>query len=147
MNKTLALFLVCFLSLSGAIIASKASAEAGSLSIEDSVFRPGIGNRPGVMFFKLSNSSDMKMALISANSNSAKKIEIHTHDMKDGVMRMRRLEKLTVDAQSSVLLKPNGLHLMVFGYTASEEKMSVTLKFDTEEQITFVPEIIAYGSK
>ena len=61
MNKILALLLVCFLSLSGAIIASKASAEAGSLSIEDAVFRPGIGNRPGVMFFKLSNSSDMKI--------------------------------------------------------------------------------------
>lgn len=147
MNKILPLFLVCFLSISATLIASKTSAEASSLSIEDAVFRPGIGNRPGVMFFKLSNSSDINKTLISANSNSAKKIEIHTHDMKDGVMRMRRLEKLTVEAQSSVLLKPHGLHLMVFGYTASEEKMSVTLKFDTGEQTTFVPEVIAYGSK
>ena len=146
MYKTLPLCLVFFLSISGAIIASKANAETNSFSIEEAVFRPGVGNRPGVMFFKLSNTSGMKKTLISATSNTAEKIEIHNHDMKDGVMRMRRLDKLSVNAQSSVLLKPHGLHLMVFGYSASEE-MSVTLNFDTEEQVTFVPEIISYGTK
>ena len=146
MYKTLPLCLVFFLSISGAIIASKANAETNSFSIEEAVFRPGVGNRPGVMFFKLSNTSGMNKTLISATSNTAEKIEIHNHDMKDGVMRMRRLDKLSVNAQSSVLLKPHGLHLMVFGYSASE-KMSVTLNFDTEEQVTFVPEIISYGTK
>ena len=146
MYKTLPLCLVFFLSISGAIIASKANAETNSFSIEEAVFRPGVGNRPGVMFFKLSNTSGMNKTLISATSKTAEKIEIHNHDMKDGVMRMRRLDKLTVNAQSSVLLKPHGLHLMVFGYSASEE-MNVTLNFDTEEQVTFVPEIISYGTK
>ena len=67
--------------------------------------------------------------------------------MKNGVMRMRRLDALTIDANTSVHLKPHGLHLMVFGYTASEDEMSITLHFDTEEQITFTPEIVSYGAK
>lgn len=147
MYKILSFILVFFLSLSGATIVSKANADASSFSIEDAIFRPGIGNRPGVVFFKLSNMSDMNKTLISAHSTSAKKIEIHTHDMKDGVMRMRRLDALTIDANTSVYLKPHGLHLMVFGYTASEDEMNITLHFESEEQITFAPEIVSYGAK
>ena len=147
MHKILTLIFVFFLYLSGATIVSKASADANSFSIEDAVFRPGISDRPGVVFFKLSNISDKNKTLISAQSTSAKKIEIHTHDMKNGVMRMRRLDALTIDANTSVHLKPHGLHLMVFGYTASEDEMSITLHFDTEEQITFTPEIVSYGAK
>ena len=147
MHKILPLILVFFLSLFVATIASKASADDNSFRIENAVFRPGISDRPGVVFFKLSNISDMNKTLISAQSMSAKKIEIHTHDMKNGVMRMRRLDAFTIDANTSVHLKPHGLHLMVFGYTAYEDDMSITLHFDTEEQITFTPEIVSYGAK
>ena len=147
MHKILPLILVFFLSLFGATIASKACAEANSFRIEEAVFRPGISDRPGVVFFKLSNISDKNKTIISAQSMSAKKIEIHTHDMKNGVMRMRRLDALTIDANTSVHLKPYGLHLMVYGYTAYENEMSITLHFDTEEQITFTPEIVSYGAK
>ena len=147
MHKILPLILVFFLSLSETTISSKASADANSFNIEDAVFRPGINNRPGVVFFKLSNISDKNKTLISAQRMSANKIEIHTHDMKNGVMRMRRLDALTIDANTSVHLKPHGLHLMVFGYTASEDAMSITLHFETKEQITFTPEIVPYGAK
>ena len=147
MHKILPLILVFFLSLFVATIASKASADDNSFSIENAVFRPGISDRPGVVFFKLSNISDKNKTLISAQSASAKKIEIHTHETKNGVMRMRRLDAFTIDANTSVHLKPHGLHLMVFGYTAYEDDMSITLHFDTEEQITFTPEIVSYGAK
>ena len=147
MHKILTLIFVFFLYLSGASIASKASADANSFKIEDAVFRLGISDRPGVVFFKLSNISNKNKTLISAQSTSAKKIEVHTHEMKNGVMRMRRLDALNIDANTSVHLKPHGLHLMVFGYTASENEMSITLHFDTEEQITFTPEIVSYGAK
>ena len=60
---------------------------------------------------------------------------------------MRRLDALTIDANTSVHLKPHGLHLMVFGYTTSEDEISITLHFDTEEKITFTPEIVSYGAK
>ena len=50
MHKILPLILVFFLSLSGATIVSKANADAKSFSIEDAVFRPGINDRPGVVF-------------------------------------------------------------------------------------------------
>ena len=102
MYKTLPLCLVFFLSISGAIIASKANAETNSFSIEEAVFRPGVGNRPGVMFFKLSNTSGMNKTLISATRHTAEKIEIHNHDMKDGVMRLRRLVKLSLNVQLSI---------------------------------------------
>ena len=73
MHKILPLILVIFLSLSGATIASKASADANSFSIEDAVFRPGISDRPGVVFLKLSNISDKNKTLISAQSTSLRK--------------------------------------------------------------------------
>ncbi len=147
MKRNLPLILTCCLFLSGIFATSQVAADTSLLTVKEAVFRPGIGARPGVVFLKLTNASDLNQTLISVQSNAADKIEIHTHDMKDGMMRMRRLDALAVNANETVILKPHGLHLMVFGYTASETELRMTLSFESGEQISFSPEIIAYGNK
>ena len=63
----------------------------------------------------------------------AKRVEVHTHENVDGVMRMRKLEALDLPAAKSVELAPGGLHLMLFDLDhrpAVGEKISVALDFE-----------------
>lgn len=54
--------------------------------------------------------------IISAQSQSTAKIELHTMTNADGVMQMRRLEDgITVPAGETLVLGRGGPHLMMFG--------------------------------
>lgn len=71
---------------------------------------------PGRMmagFMGLHNASDQAVVLVDAASPLFGRVEIHTMIMDEGVMRMRRLEQLVIEAGQVIELRPGGLHLML----------------------------------
>lgn len=66
-------------------------------------------------FMTLTNSSGDDINVIQADSSVANVVELHTHTNDDGVMRMRKIEKITIPANGSTELKPGGLHIMLIG--------------------------------
>lgn len=72
------------------------------------------------------------ITLIAADSNAAGSVEIHSMEMKNGVMKMRMLEELPLKAGKVVKLGPGGLHLMLFDLQKPlkvGEKIELTLCF------------------
>ena len=53
--------------------------------------------------------------IVSARTDIADTVEIHTHEMDGGMMKMRRVESVEVPAGGEARFKPHGLHLMLFG--------------------------------
>ena len=97
------LFALCF--------APYASA-AGSISVKDVWVRlPPPGAKVAVAYLTL--EPKLNMVLVSANSPAAKIVELHNMTMNDGVMQMRHLDKLALEAGKPVKLEPGGLHLML----------------------------------
>lgn len=141
MKKTFAGILLSFLFL------TEPQAAASALSVEDARFRPGVGGRPGVIYFKLSNRGGVPRTLKAVGSESTGRIEIHTHEMQDGIARMRRLDSLTVAPGAGVMFEPHGLHLMVFGFKPRSGDVTVTLTFEDGEKLSFIPEIVKFGGK
>lgn len=87
-----------------------------AIEVSDGYFRatpPGAPN--SAAFLNLKNTSDQTISLLSASSPIAKTTELHTMTMDGDVMQMRKLESIDVSAQSTVQLKPGGLHVMFFG--------------------------------
>lgn len=85
------------------------------LMVTDSRIRvlpPSVPNTAG--FFVLTNHFDETIVLVGAESEIAEKVEIHTHSMRDGVMKMSQIPSVTVDPHQSVEFKSGGLHLMFF---------------------------------
>ena len=72
---------------------------------------PGQPNSAAFMTF--SNSSDTDHAIVSASSDVAAVVELHTHTHKDGMMMMRRVDKIDIPAKGSTTLQPGGLHIML----------------------------------
>ncbi len=90
------------------------------------------GQPNSAAFMTLRNMSDAANAVVSASSPAAKVVELHTHTMDGGMMKMRRVEKIDIPAKGEAVLKPGGLHIMLIGLKQQLKpgmKVSLTLNF------------------
>ncbi len=66
-------------------------------------------------FLVIKNATDFDRAVVSAESDIADKVEMHTHLHENGVMKMRQVDKIEIPAGGQTILKPGGFHLMLIG--------------------------------
>ncbi len=100
---------------------------------------PG-GSTIGAAYVELSGTKAAQGdKLIGASSPVAGRIEIHTHLMEDGVMKMRKVESVDVVSGQTRKLSPGGDHLMMFDLKAplkQGEVFPLTLNFATSGEMT-----------
>ena len=87
--------------------------------------------------------------LLGASSPAAGRIEIHTHEMADGVMKMRKVDAVPVAAGQSRKLQPGGDHLMLFDLTAPLKEgdiLPLTLKFEKAGDVTVDATVQSVGA-
>ncbi|WP_316366494.1 copper chaperone PCu(A)C [Candidatus Thiodiazotropha sp. CDECU1] len=119
------------------LIAIGQTAVAGSVAdgimVEDPYVRAVPPGQPNsASFMVLHNKGDKGSALMSASTPAADVVELHTHTMEEGMMRMRKVEKIDLPAGEVVKLQPGGLHVMLIGLKQKlvpDEKLSLTLTF------------------
>ncbi len=90
-------------------------------------------------YMEIENQSDNTISLLSVTSDISPRIEIHQHIMADGMMRMRKLDSIEIEAQGRVKLQPSGLHLMIFDVETplnSKEQVELTLHFSNNVTVT-----------
>ena len=99
----------------------------------------GMANAGGA-FMMLKNDGDKDVNLVSAKSDISDRIEMHTHSMVDGVMRMREVEGgIPVPANGMQALKPGSYHVMFMGLKAPLQEGSsfpLTLVFSDGQETT-----------
>lgn len=121
--------------LAGSLIGTAAFAQASlnDLSFEEPWIRGSVpGQKNGAGYLVITNQGDQPMALISAESDSADRIELHTIVREGGVAKMREVKEVPVPANGSVTLKPGGYHVMFIGLNApfkTGQTVPVTLNF------------------
>lgn len=106
---------------------------ASSIEIKDSYVRatpPGLPN--SAAFMSVLNNTNEDIAIVKASAKVSKVVELHTHDMKNGVMKMYQVPKIDIKANSSTVLKPGGFHIMLIGLYKPlkvDENIELTLEF------------------
>ncbi len=116
---------------------------AQSIEVKNATVRsviPGMANTVGYM--QLINNKNQQAVLSAVSSDIASKVEVHDHVMNQGVMKMIKLDKLTIPANETKVFESGGLHLMFIGVDHSKpikDSVLVTLKFldGSEQQVTF----------
>ena len=78
---------------------------------------PGISM--SAAFMGLKNNSDKRRFLVAAESPIAEAVEIHSHVMVDGMMRMRKIVGIDLDAGDTRVLRSGGFHIMLIGLEQS----------------------------
>lgn len=107
-------------------------ARAGQLSIGNATARFLIEGRPGAVFLSVDNKGGADK-LVAASSTLSERVELHTHTMENGVMKMRLVEAIDIPANTMTELKSGGYHIMMFDVTPMPEKGSqvpLTLTFE-----------------
>ena len=122
-----------------------ASAWADAVTVENAYVRHmPPGQKVTGAFMTLKNGSDQDRAAVSASSDVAETVELHTHLHEDGVMKMRQVEKIEVPAGSATVLEPGGYHVMLIGLKQSLEMgqmVGITLNFDDGSTVAVEAEV------
>jgi copper(I)-binding protein len=107
--------LLCFLMMVSMGAISEPGGD-GSLHIKDAYLRtmpPGQSVTAG--FMTVMNHGQDNCSITAAASPIAERVEFHEHLYKDGIMQMRPLAAVAVNAGETVKFVSGGLHLMFFG--------------------------------
>jgi hypothetical protein len=113
MSKNSLLMNIKFFLFSAILLVS--SALQAQADIENlRVIAPIPGQSISAAYLVLSNNTEESLELVSIETESADRVEIHTHRMDNGMMRMEQLESLPIDAGEQAVFERGGLHLMVF---------------------------------
>lgn len=114
-----------------------------SLAADIEVINPWIREVPPVSnmsagFVKIKNNTIKTVRLIEVKSDLSKTVELHTHGMVNGIMKMRKVPSIEVPRQGEANLKPGGLHIMFIGLnkkTIDGEKHQLEFIFDNGAKI------------
>ena len=134
LKSVLAAALVATTTLTVGSLAEAHEYKLGNLHIDHPFARATAGPaRAGAAYLRIENAGDNDR-LIAASSDRAGKVELHSMEMTDGVMRMREVEGgVPVPANGNVALEPGGLHIMLMGLTqplVEGERFPMTLTFE-----------------
>ncbi len=83
-------------------------------------------------YLTIENKTDKEFILKSATTDVAGEVQTHQMEHVDGMMKMRKVDGISVPAQGQVQLKPGGLHLMLLNLNKpikDGDEVSIVLKF------------------
>lgn len=118
---------------------------AGSISVKDAWVRlPPPGAKIGVAYLTL--EAKQHMVLTDAKSPAAETVELHNMTMNNGIMQMRHLATLPLEAGKPVKLEPGGLHLMLINLKKPlkiGDKIQLDLNFSHGKHSTGTLRVVA----
>jgi copper(I)-binding protein len=126
----------------------QASSAVGAFKVEHAMFAPPAGLH-GVTagYFTLQNTGAAD-TLLSVSAPVAASIEMHESTTENGMMAMKRLDRVEVPAGGIVAFEPGGKHLMMFGVKsdiALGSKATFTFTFANAGQKEYTFTVTALG--
>jgi len=138
--------LVCTLIFSFAVQAHEY--KAGNIQIDHPFARSTVpGQGSGGAYLAIKNEGKIKDELVKAESTITQSVELHTMEMKNGVMKMREVDDIGIDAGKTIKMQPgHGYHLMLIGLKQQlkvGDKFPLTLYFKKAGKIDVVVNVEA----
>ena len=104
-------------------------------------FRATIGSMPSsAAYLSITNHGGIADRLLAVESSLARKTELHTMGVTNGVMKMRQIDgDIAIPAGKTIQLAPGGFHVMLIDLKAplnADESYQVTLTFEKAEKVT-----------
>ncbi|MGA1371912.1 MAG: copper chaperone PCu(A)C [Pseudomonadales bacterium] len=113
-RASIAAALILFLGACGA--APDEAPTDSVLRVADARIRmPAEGMDMTAAYLTVRNETTTPFDIVGFESPITDRIELHTMTQDGDMMRMRRLDRITVAPGATLTLEPGGLHLMIFG--------------------------------
>lgn len=114
------------------------------ITVENVRIRPPLpGQTTAVGWFDIKNDGAVD-ELLAAKSPISPNIELHKHEMQDGVMKMRKVKTVRINGHQTTNFKPGGLHIMIFeaDIDKTHNTVPLTLTFARSGDITLEAKLI-----
>jgi copper(I)-binding protein len=125
-------------------------AQGKTIEIVEPWARASVAGRNSAAYMTIVNHAGAKDELVAASTPVAKVVELHTHLMESGVMRMRPVQAIEVNVGEPAVLRPGGLHVMLIDLTRDlmpGETIQLSLRFrNAGERVVEVPVMPAGAS-
>ena len=146
-------FLAWFLALTGVALALPASAQdfkLGGITVVATWARatPG-GAKVAGAFLEIRAEAGVDDRLVAARSPASGTVEIHDHVDDGGVLKMRRIDGIAIKGAQSVVLKPGGMHVMMFDLKAplkEGDSVAFTLVFEKAGELQIAVPVAKIGA-
>ena len=89
------------------------------------ITQPMPGRHMSAGYLSFTNNTNAAIRITHVVSPDFEAVEMHESLLEDGVAKMRRIEELTIPANSSVSLERGGKHLMLMRPTGALETVSL----------------------
>lgn len=102
------------------------------------------GQHMAAVYLTIVNGTDETQSVAYMHSPKTEAIEAHRVIYEDGIMRMRPVKHLKINAGQNLVLSPKGFHLMLSGLDAGlsvGDSFPVTFEFHSGEVVTANVEI------
>lgn len=122
--------------LCGIAVVSQSAVGKGPAAVQPSAAwatPAGRGQIVAAAYVSLRNRGRTPQTLVGASSSVAADVQMHSSEVKGGIARMRRVERLTVPARGELKLTPGGPHLMLMGLNRplkAGDTITVRLRFE-----------------
>jgi hypothetical protein len=114
-------------------------ASNGNLQVKDGWIRPAGKGMNTAFYFSAVNNTDKADTLLSVKSDVARMVQMHETFQKNGMMGMRQVKAIPIQAKSTLEFKPGGYHVMVMNLKEDLKKgdsAQFTLHFKYAGDIT-----------
>ena len=111
----------------------------GNLQVKDGWIRPAGKGMNTAFYFSAVNNTDKADTLLSVKSDVARMVQMHETFQKNGMMGMRQVKAIPIQAKSTLEFKPGGYHVMVMNLKEDLKKgdsAQFTLHFKYAGDIT-----------
>jgi len=101
--------------------------------------QPIAGRDMSAVYVTIGNGGTADDTLLSAKSDMAARIEIHTTIEENGIASMKKMDMAAVPAEEGLVMAPGGAHLMIFGLKKDfkdGEQIDLSLSFEKSDPMT-----------
>lgn len=111
--------------------------------------RPTLPGAPnGVGYGTLTNQSEAPIEITGLTTAAARVAQIHETFLENDMMRMRRIDPVTLEPGEKIVLQPGGKHFMLIGITEPlkpQDSVVLQLELSDGEQVELELPVVEHG--
>jgi copper(I)-binding protein len=128
---------------------TKKPAKTATIVVEQAWARASL-TAIGAAYVSVRNTGITTDQLIGVRTPVAKRAELHTHLMENGIMKMRPLKAIELNPGAPAVMRPGGNHIMLMGLKHKlkrGERFPITLRFAKAGEITVMATVAGPGAR
>ena len=100
------------------------------------------------VYMSIFNNSQEDLIIKSLSSEIAKTAEIHNIVIENEIVKMKKIDNLTIKAQEAAYMQPGGMHIMLMGLDRKlEDGSSFSIFFSLDKNVSKEVKVMVLNSK